>query len=34
VRDKRKKNRVPSRGVDQPYVEETPFNPHLKATIL
>ena len=34
VRGKRKKNRGPSRGVDQPYDEGTPFNPHLKAAIL
>ncbi len=34
VRDKQKKNRGPSRGVDQPYDEGTPFNPHLKAAIL
>ena len=37
VRSKRKRNRGLSRearGVDQPYNEETPFNPHLKAAIL
>ena len=37
MRGKRKKNRGPSRearGVDQPYDEGTPFNPHLKAAIL
>ncbi len=37
VRSKRKRNLGLSRearGVDQPYNEETPFNPHLKATIL
>lgn len=37
MRNKRKKSRWPSRaaiGVGQPYVEETPFNPHLKAAIL
>ncbi len=34
VRGKRKKNREPSRGVDQSFDEGTPFNPHLKAAIL
>jgi hypothetical protein len=38
VRGKRKKNRGPpsreARGVDQPFDEGTPFNPHLKAAIL
>lgn len=37
MRSKRKRNRGPSRevrGVDQPYDEGTPFNPHLKAAIL
>ena len=37
VRGKLKRNLGLSRearGVDQPYNEETPFNPHLKATIL
>jgi len=37
VRSKRKRNRGLSRearGVDQPYDEGTPFNPHLKAAIL
>jgi hypothetical protein len=37
VRDKRKKHRGPgrgARGADQPYVEGTTYNPHLKAAIL
>jgi len=37
VTGKRKKSRGPSRGtrgVDQPFDEGTPFNPHLKAAIL
>lgn len=37
MRGKRKKSRGSSRktrGVDQPYDEGTPFNPHLKAVIL
>jgi hypothetical protein len=36
VRGKREKNHGPSggvRGVDQPFDEGTPFNPHLKAAI-
>ena len=37
MKSKRRKNRGLSRGargVDQPYSEGTPFNPHLKAAIL
>ena len=34
MRGKRKKHRGPGRGVDQPYVEGTTYNPHLKAAIL
>jgi len=34
VRGKRKKHRGPGRGVDQPYVERTTYDPHLKAAIL
>ncbi len=37
VRGKRRKKRGPgreARGVDQPYDEGIPFNPHLKAAIL
>ena len=37
MKSKRKRNRGLSqeaRGVSQPYDEETPFNPHLKAAIL
>ncbi len=34
MRGKRKKKRGPARGVDQPYNEGTPYNPHLKAAIL
>ena len=34
MRAKRKKHCGPGRGVDQPYVEGTTYNPHLKAAIL
>ena len=34
MRGKRKKHRGPGRLVDQPYVEGTTYNPHLKAAIL
>ncbi len=37
MRSKRKKSRGPgrgARGVDQPYVEGTTYDPHLKAAIL
>ena len=34
MRGKRKKNRGPGRGADQPNVEGTTYNPHLKAAIL
>ena len=37
MRGKRKKHRGPgrgARGADQPYVEGTTYNPHLKAAIL